>query len=420
MKLSSSNKKLLSNTGFLYLMTISVQVLNVLTIPYLTRVLGPTIYGRIGLAQGYMSYVQIILDFGFILSATQVISENRNDKVLAANVISSVSIIKIVLSLIVASVFMLLFFGDFFDSINANIIFIYLIAYLANALLPDYYYRGIEDMKITSIRTVAIRVIFTLLIFVCVKSEKDYIFVPISFLIGSICALVFSILDIKIRYKISYNLPKMNSIKVFFKNSIPFFISRFASTFYQALNVIILGKIYGNSPIVGYYTSSDKVITLSKMASSPIADSLYPYMLKNKNFKIVKKFLMIFMPVITLGVILVGIFAEPLCVIAFGNEYAEAGNVLRLLLPIAWVILPTYIIAFPVMSPLGLVKYANRSNVIGMCIQICGLVIIKMLGILNVYTVCGLTSFTEVVVFVYRLLVVLLRKKLRLGGIRHE
>lgn len=259
-----------------------------------------------------------------------------------------------------------------------------------------------------------------LLIFVCVKSEKDYIFVPISFLIGSICALVFSILDIKIRYKISYNLPKMNSIKVFFKNSIPFFISRFASTFYQALNVIILGKIYGNSPIVGYYTSSDKVITLSKMASSPIADSLYPYMLKNKNFKIVKKILMIFMPVITLGVILVGIFAEPLCVIAFGNEYAEAGNVLRLLLPIAWVILPTYIIAFPVMSPLGLVKYANRSNVIGMCIQICGLVIIKMLGILNVYTVCGLTSFTEVVVFVYRLLVVLLRKKLRLGGIRHE
>lgn len=159
-------------------------------------------------------------------------------------------------SMKLASVFMLLFFGDFFDSINANIIFIYLIAYLANALLPDYYYRGIEDMKITSIRTVAIRVIFTLLIFVCVKSEKDYIFVPISFLIGSICALVFSILDIKIRYKISYNLPKMNSIKVFFKNSIPFFISRFASTFYQALNVIILGKIYGNSPIVGYYTSS--------------------------------------------------------------------------------------------------------------------------------------------------------------------
>ena len=45
MKLSTTNKKLLSNTGCLYLMTISVQVLNLLTIPYLTRVLGPAVYG---------------------------------------------------------------------------------------------------------------------------------------------------------------------------------------------------------------------------------------------------------------------------------------------------------------------------------------------------------------------------------------
>lgn len=420
MKLSNSNKKLLSNTGFLYLMTISVQILNVLTIPYLTRVLGPVVYGRIGLAQGYMSYVQIVLDFGFILSATQVISENRSDKILASNVISSVSIIKIILSLIVASIFLILFWGDFFDSTNASIIFIYLVAYLFNALLPDYYYRGIEDMKITSIRTVVIRVIFTILIFIYVKNENDYIFVPISFLVGSICALFFSILDIKIRYKITYNIPKLSYIKKFFVSSIPFFVSRFASTFYQALNVIILGKIYGNSPVVGYYTSSDKMITLSKMASSPIADSLYPYMLKNKNFRIVKKILVIFMPIITVGVILIGIFAEPLCVIAFGKEYAEAGNVLRLLLPIAWVILPTYIIAFPVMSPLGLVKYANKSNIVGMCIQVCGLLLFKLCGFLNVYTVCALTSFTEVAVFIYRLSVVILRNKLKLGGIKNE
>lgn len=239
----------------------------------------------------YISHVQIVLDFGFILSATQVISENRSDKILASNVISSVSIIKIILSLIVASIFLILFCGDFFDSTNASIIFIYLVAYLFNALLPDYYYRGIEDMKITSIRTVVIRVIFTILIFIYVKNENDYIFVPISFLVGSICALFFSILDIKIRYKITYNIPKLSYIKKFFVSSIPFFVSRFASTFYQALNVIILGKIYGNSPVVGYYTSSDKMITLSKMASSPIADSLYPYMLKNKNFRIVKKIL---------------------------------------------------------------------------------------------------------------------------------
>lgn len=415
MKINTNTKRLLSNTLFLYLMTISVQMLNLLTIPYLTRVLGPTIYGRIGLAQGYMSYVQIILDFGFILSATQRISECRNDKKFAARIISSVSSIKLILTGTVLIIFGILYTFNFFDTANAAIISIYLIGYLFNALLPDYFYRGIEDMKITSIRTVIIRIIFTLLVFTCVKQKEDYLFVPISFLVGSLVALMFSVLDIKIRYKVKMVLPNIQDTVSMFRNSIPFFVSRFASTFYQALDVIILGKLYGTAPVVGYYTTSDKAITLSKMAASPIADSLYPYMLANKNFRLVKKILLIFMPIITMGVILVAVFAEPLCVFAFGKEYAGAGNVLRLLLPIAWVILPTYIIAFPVMSPLGLTKYANYSNVIGMCIQIVGLFQLKITRNMNVYTICGLTSLTEVSVFLYRLIVVLLRKKLKLG-----
>ena len=177
--ISEHNKKLLSNTGFMYLMMISVQVLNLITIPYLTRTLGPAIYGRIGLAQGYMAYVQIILDFGFILSATQLISENRTDEFLIAKVISSVTLIKIVLSFFVALAFVLLFAGKFFDKTNAVIIIIYLAAYLINALLPDYYYRGMEDMKMISIRTVLIRIIFTMLIFTLVRSDSDYLYVPI-------------------------------------------------------------------------------------------------------------------------------------------------------------------------------------------------------------------------------------------------
>ena len=68
---NQANRKLISNTVFLYLMTTSIQILNLLTVPYLSRVLGPTEYGQIGLALGYMAYVQIILDFGFTLYATK-------------------------------------------------------------------------------------------------------------------------------------------------------------------------------------------------------------------------------------------------------------------------------------------------------------------------------------------------------------
>ena len=87
---------------------------------------------------------------------------------------------------------------------------------------------------------------------------------------------------------------------------------------------------------------------------------------------------------------------------------AESGAILRLLLPAAWVILPTYVVAFPVMSPMGLAKYANYSNVIGVFIQLLGLLLLFLSHRMNIYTICGLTSFTEVSVFMYRLSVVLL------------
>ena len=52
------------------------------------------------------------------------------------------------------------------------------------------------------------------------------------------------------------------------------------------------------------------------------------------------------MPIITVGVIIIGIYAEPICEFVFGDGYAESGAILRLLLPAAWVILPTYVVAF--------------------------------------------------------------------------
>lgn len=408
---SLKNKQLLSNTGFLYITAISTQVLNLATVPYLTRVLGPVVYGRIGLVLGYMAYVQIFLDFGFTLSATKMIAENQKDNIKIERIISSVTFIKVMLSLGVAIFFWALYKVQVFDSINISLLMIYLGGYLINALIPDYFYRGIENMKTIAIRTLIIKVIFTCLIFAFVKGTEDVYFVPASFGIGCLVALIITLIDIKRNYIVKLHFPSINDIINIFRDTIPFFASRFASTFYQALDIIIIGKIYGAAPEVGYYTSSDKVISLVKMGASPIADSLYPYMLNNKNYKLIKKLLIYVMPVITVGVIIVGIFAESICAFVFGAEYAGSGNILRLLLPIAWVILPTYILAFPVMSPMGLVKYANFSNIIGMIIQVVGLLVLCFLGHLNIYTICGLTSITEVSVFLYRLMVVLIYAK---------
>ncbi|WP_270457702.1 oligosaccharide flippase family protein [Faecalimonas umbilicata] len=409
--IKAQDKVLFSNTIFLYILTFSSQFFSFLTVPYLTRVLGPSVYGKVGIAVAYMAYVQIILDFGFILSATQKVVENREDKDKLGKIITGVTCVKLTLSIILTIAFGC--FVSVSESMKQDAIFylIYMVSTVANALMPDFFYRGIEKMKIITVRTFIIKGVATLGTFIFVKEATDYWMIPLFVMLGNSVAVFVMFRDMAQNYQVKFQRMNFRFIKNLVKDSALFFVSRAASTAYQAVNTIILSFVYGSSPLVGYYTSADKLISLGKTASSPIADSLYPYMIKQKNYRLVKKILLIFMPIITIGVTVVFVLAEPICIWLFGAEYAEAGDVLRCLLPILWVILPTYILCFPVMVPLGLSKWANMSNVVGMIIQILGLVVLIILGKLSIYTLCLLSSTTEVLVFLFRLIVVIFHKR---------
>lgn len=190
------------------------------------------------------------------------------------------------------------------------------------------------------------------------------------------------------------------------RQTIPFFISRIASTLYTATNTFVLGLLYPMGPVLGYYTSTDKLVSAVKGVVSPVADSLYPYMTKRKDFKLIKRILIVAMPFIMGGAVFGWIYANKICVILFGEEYYDAGELLQLLIPAMMVILPSYILAFPTLNPLGLAKYANRSNIYGAAFQMLGLLALFVTKFISIRTICILTSCTECIVLVYRIFVI--------------
>lgn len=159
---------------------------------------------------------------------------------------------------------------------------IYVLAYWINSLVPDYIYRGLEQMKYITYRTVFVKIIFTILMFVFVKEPNDYLFLPILLLVGNIIAVIIAWLNIYTEFGIRFTFFKGEVWKTEIRKSFPFFISRIASTVYQATNTVILGLFFNGQKIVGYYSSADKILSLSKSVSSPVADSLYPYMMRKK------------------------------------------------------------------------------------------------------------------------------------------
>lgn len=93
--LNSKKGVLLKNTIMLYIMQFSTYFLSFIVVPYETRVLGATVYGKVGVATAIMVYFQLVIDFGFILSATEEVSLHRDDKQRVSRIFTSVTINKI-------------------------------------------------------------------------------------------------------------------------------------------------------------------------------------------------------------------------------------------------------------------------------------------------------------------------------------
>ena len=91
-------------------------------------------------------------------------------------------------------------------------------------------------------------------------------------------------------------------------------------------------------------------------------------------------------------------------------------RLLRLLLPVVGLSLPTYVFGFPVLSPMGLARYANLSVIIGAAVHAAQLAALWALGLLDVRAICIATCVTEAVILTIRVAVVL--KYHKAGGKR--
>lgn len=112
----------------LYILQFSTYFLSLVTVPYQTRVLGPVVYGYVGVALAVMAYFQLFMDFGFLLSATEDISKNRDDKEYINRKFTSVTLLKLILAAASMVVMITLCFTVPMFAQNKELYIIYIIA----------------------------------------------------------------------------------------------------------------------------------------------------------------------------------------------------------------------------------------------------------------------------------------------------
>ena len=92
--------RIAKNTVMLMIFNISKILFPFITLPYLTRILSTDTYGSVTYVKTVMTYMQILVDFGFILSATKDIVKSREDKQKMGYVIGDTLIARIILGIV--------------------------------------------------------------------------------------------------------------------------------------------------------------------------------------------------------------------------------------------------------------------------------------------------------------------------------
>ena len=232
---------LLENTVMLYILQFSNMALGLVTQGYQMRVLGVELIGVLGAAQYATNFFQILIDFGFIYSATAKVSRFREDKNVLNKVLTCVILAK---ALFMALSFLILFVfiaPSLPDMSQVLVYAFYLISVCTYALLPDFMYRGLEQMATITVRAVAIKFFATMMIFLFVRQPGDYYMVPLFTAIGNVGAIVFVYWHLFHKVGVRFCKVTWYEVWVELKESSQFFLSKVAGSINSNLNGILLG-----------------------------------------------------------------------------------------------------------------------------------------------------------------------------------
>ena len=212
--------KIIRNNFFsLTSLKVLTYILPLITFPYLIRVLGIEKFGLIMFAQATMYYFEIVVDFGFNLSATREVALNAKKPNKLNEIISAVFSIKFMLLLF--SFLVLILVVNLFDRFLQDFLLYYysFLKVIALAFFPVWFFQGIEKMKYITLIDIISKSIFTVLIFVFVQSESDYILVPLISGVGYIIGTIFSLIYLFKHFKKSFIICSFSVLKKYFNYS---------------------------------------------------------------------------------------------------------------------------------------------------------------------------------------------------------
>lgn len=343
----------------------------IVSFPYAAKILGPEGIGRVQFILSYTQYFALIAALGIPIYGVRLISQSTHDEKLLNRNLGHLITIHIICCVLISVLYVSsIFIFSFFDHDRPIYLLSGLIIMLGFTSL-DWYFTGIEKFKLIAIRSVVVKVLSLIGLFLFVKVKSDFgIYLAIS---------VFSILGnnlfnlYSIRKNIKLSLKGINS---HLKPLMYTFGTTLATSMYTLLDTVLLG-FFANDKSVGLYSASIKLtkisipfIISSAIVLMPRISKLFSIAdMKSLEVTLNKSFNFIIIVAVPVCFVLL-IMAPQLIYVFSGVQFNEAVVTMRILSPLTLIIGMGYFWGFQILIPAGKEREMLISVIVGMVINL--------------------------------------------------
>lgn len=263
---------ILKNLSYNVILQIVLMILPLVSIPFVSRVLGNEGIGIYSFTLSLTQYFIILGSIGLALYGNRQIAYTRDDKELMSRTFWAILILRV----LTTSIALIVYYAMFWNSSDLRFIrMIQSIHIIASMFDITWLYVGLEDFKRIVTRNLFVKLIGLVAIFTLIKSSNDvvlYTWINIAMSIGSSLVMWLYIPKIIVKTKVMFK-----DIQTHFKPALHLFIPQIASQVYVMLDKTMIGYL-STYDQVGFYTQSDRIVKAIQELIAALGTVMLPRM----------------------------------------------------------------------------------------------------------------------------------------------
>ncbi len=264
-----------SKINFIYnsLYHVTAIITPLITLPYLTRTLGAEGLGTYSYYQSIAYYFVIFISMGLENYGNRTIATVRDSKEILSKTFLEIFIMQVSFGIFAGLVFCFVLFIS--SSLNKTMLLIMIPYILSSVFDISWFFYGVEDFKLISLRMILIKTVTTILIFLLVKRPDDIYKYSLLMTMSLLLSMVFFWIELP-KY-ISLQRVRISGVVKHIKPNLVLFVPVVAVSLYKFMDKIMLGSMT-SSVEVGYYDSCEKVIQIPMALISSLGNVMMPRM----------------------------------------------------------------------------------------------------------------------------------------------